>query len=300
MDHNLSIGAVSQLTGIPTETLRTWERRYNVVVPERNAAGRRMYSRAQVERLELIAHLAERGERVADLASLNDDGLRERMAMHGGHDVNEPRAVRVSVAHPLLGDELGGTLPAPGPQVVVVQAVRHPADLDAQADIVVTTHDLLGPQPAAALRALLARVGADGAVVLHGYTNRTQRAQLEAPNVRLLQVPQRTTEIRAAVGSLAGQVGAAQPVVPGPRFSQETLEHLLNGHPKLECECPNHIAALVIAVGGFETYSRSCASKSAADAALHADLAEETGWMRARLEQLLVRVCEHDGIAVPD
>ena len=35
----LSIGAVSKATGVPVETLRTWERRYGVPSPGRSAMG---------------------------------------------------------------------------------------------------------------------------------------------------------------------------------------------------------------------------------------------------------------------
>ena len=38
------IGAVSKITGIGTETLRAWERRYEAVVPGRSESGDRVYS----------------------------------------------------------------------------------------------------------------------------------------------------------------------------------------------------------------------------------------------------------------
>jgi DNA-binding transcriptional MerR regulator len=50
-----SIGAVSKLLGVPTQTLRTWQERYGVVVPERSAGGHRLYSRDQLELLRFLA-----------------------------------------------------------------------------------------------------------------------------------------------------------------------------------------------------------------------------------------------------
>jgi hypothetical protein len=41
-----SIGALARILGIPTATLRTWEERYDVVVPERSPGGQRLYSQS--------------------------------------------------------------------------------------------------------------------------------------------------------------------------------------------------------------------------------------------------------------
>lgn len=49
-----SISAVARMLGIPTATLRTWEDRYALVVPERNPNGHRLFSRAQVEQLRFV------------------------------------------------------------------------------------------------------------------------------------------------------------------------------------------------------------------------------------------------------
>lgn len=59
----LSIGAVSQATGIPSETLRTWERRYGFPSPERTFGGHRAYKLDTIERLRLINLALEQGHR---------------------------------------------------------------------------------------------------------------------------------------------------------------------------------------------------------------------------------------------
>ena len=46
----LGIGALSRSTGIPINTLRTWERRYGVPAPERTDGGQRVYDVADVQR----------------------------------------------------------------------------------------------------------------------------------------------------------------------------------------------------------------------------------------------------------
>jgi len=55
-----SISAVGRMVGVPVATIRTWEDRYKLVVPVRNASGRRLYSRGQVDQLRfLTARMAE-------------------------------------------------------------------------------------------------------------------------------------------------------------------------------------------------------------------------------------------------
>ena len=56
----LSISAVARMLGVPVATIRTWEDRYGLVVPERNASGHRLYSRDQVQQLRFVnARMAE-------------------------------------------------------------------------------------------------------------------------------------------------------------------------------------------------------------------------------------------------
>jgi DNA-binding transcriptional MerR regulator len=61
-----SIGAVAQMLGIPTSTLRAWEERYGVVSPERSRGAQRLYSRSQVEQLRFVKSQLESGMSAAD------------------------------------------------------------------------------------------------------------------------------------------------------------------------------------------------------------------------------------------
>jgi DNA-binding transcriptional MerR regulator len=61
-----SISAVARMIGVPVSTLRTWEERYKLVVPERNASGHRLYSRDQVEQLEFVKTSMATGVSAAD------------------------------------------------------------------------------------------------------------------------------------------------------------------------------------------------------------------------------------------
>jgi len=65
-----SIKAVSQATGLSIETLRAWERRYQIVVPIRDANGRRAYRPDDVIRLRKLREATERGHPISRLARL--------------------------------------------------------------------------------------------------------------------------------------------------------------------------------------------------------------------------------------
>jgi DNA-binding transcriptional MerR regulator/methylmalonyl-CoA mutase cobalamin-binding subunit len=73
------IRAVSKLTGISIDTLRAWERRYQVVTPQRDERGR-LYTEADVERLRLLSAALERGHAIGQVASLSDEELQTLIA----------------------------------------------------------------------------------------------------------------------------------------------------------------------------------------------------------------------------
>jgi DNA-binding transcriptional MerR regulator len=82
-----SIGAVAQMLGIPSATLRTWEERYQLPAPARSPGGHRVYSRDQVEQLRFVKALIDQGIPPADAHRL----LAERVAA-GSVSLGAPEA----------------------------------------------------------------------------------------------------------------------------------------------------------------------------------------------------------------
>jgi DNA-binding transcriptional MerR regulator len=82
-----SISAVARMVSVPGATLRTWEERYALVVPDRNASGHRLFSRGQVEQLRFVKMRMAEGMSAADahrlLAERMDTGL--PVVATGGH-----------------------------------------------------------------------------------------------------------------------------------------------------------------------------------------------------------------------
>jgi DNA-binding transcriptional MerR regulator len=76
----LSIGALSRATGIPVETLRTWESRYGFPVPERRPSGHRVYFLPTVARLRRIAEALAGGHRARQVVPASDADLQQLLA----------------------------------------------------------------------------------------------------------------------------------------------------------------------------------------------------------------------------
>lgn len=70
-----SIGAVANMLDMPAATLRAWEERYAVVVPERGDGTHRLYTREQVEQLRYVKSQIGAGMSAADAHRLLADEL---------------------------------------------------------------------------------------------------------------------------------------------------------------------------------------------------------------------------------
>lgn len=84
------IGQVSRMTGVPPETLRSWEARNEAVRPSRTPGGFRLYSGDDIERLKLIKALTDLGDPVGTIAGLDARSLRGRLT-GGGPGVSADR-----------------------------------------------------------------------------------------------------------------------------------------------------------------------------------------------------------------
>ena len=76
----LTIGALSTATGIPVDTIRTWERRYGYPLPERKPSGHRVYPLSTVPRLRRVAQAIARGHRAAEVLPATESALEVLLA----------------------------------------------------------------------------------------------------------------------------------------------------------------------------------------------------------------------------
>ncbi|NIU10060.1 MAG: MerR family transcriptional regulator, partial [Phycisphaerae bacterium] len=85
------IQVVSRRTGLTSDVIRAWERRYNAIKPIRAPNSRRLYSDNDVEKLILLRHATLAGRRIGDVATLSIKQLRKLV------DADESAVSRLSI-----------------------------------------------------------------------------------------------------------------------------------------------------------------------------------------------------------
>ena len=310
-------GAVARLTGIPVETLRVWERRYRVVGPRHSAAGHRLYTRDEVARLSVVKQLVDAGHAIGSIAALEmaqleamrDDASRAGVtARHrGDFSVSETATpLRLAVAGEALGLR-SARLTQPRLRIVAAFKDAGEAMLAGQptsADVLLVEMPTLQDDTPEILRNLAEKLGARRIVVEYGLGPRHIERELREAGCLLVRAPIDISLLEPLLLGLRvpaeASGGNAVPAnVPPPRrFDNRTLTQITMSSVALACECPHHIADLLMRLGNFETYSEQCADRSPADAALHRYLRQVAGEARAELEEALVRVAEAEGIAI--
>lgn len=70
-----SIQSVARRTGLTPHVIRIWEKRYAAVQPSRTETNRRLYSDAEVERLQMLRRAIEAGHSIGAIAGLEDAKL---------------------------------------------------------------------------------------------------------------------------------------------------------------------------------------------------------------------------------
>ncbi len=92
-----AINDVVRRTGLSAHVIRSWEKRYGAVEPERTATNRRLYSEEQIERLQLLRQITLAGQSIGYVAQLPTEQLRQLAA---GSFAREPQPVRSVVSPP--------------------------------------------------------------------------------------------------------------------------------------------------------------------------------------------------------
>ncbi len=100
----LRIGEVSRRTSVAVPTLRAWERRYELLDPDRTEGGHRLYSERDVERVRAMVHLLDEGWSAAAAAR---QVLREPAAVVPLHSI--PGAGESAAASDLI-DQLDASI----------------------------------------------------------------------------------------------------------------------------------------------------------------------------------------------
>jgi DNA-binding transcriptional MerR regulator len=313
----LRIGAAARLTGVSVHTLRKWEDRYAAVRPQRSSGGERLYSREDLRRLALMKRLADAGMSLRELAALDAEQLeqswgrliRERPDRVGGMvETRAPRVATVGTTAPRL---LARAQSATERIKMVAEAGSGndlPHCLDGAAvDVLICELPTIQSGAGERLTELASRAGARAVVALYGFGAEPALNALRRPGISLLRAPTDPDALVQAAIDAFRDVGGAAPCVesppahpaqdpPPPRLSLETIARISEASPRVQCECPRHLADLVFELRAFEDYSAACESRSTEDAALHRYLWKTTGHARALFEEALTHIARAEGI----
>ena len=180
-------------------------------------------------------------------------------------------------------------------------------------DALVADLALLGDAPDAAIAELEQALKPELTLIVYAFAKWEVIERLRGPNRQLMRAPVSARALRSNMIGLIvkhlatapqPKAAAADPTAllrieqspPMRRFDDMQLASLQDIVSAVECECPNQVADLVLALNAFETYSAQCQNRNEKDAQIHRMLARVTGHARAAMEYALKELCEFEGI----
>lgn len=325
-------GAVARLANMPVATLRIWEQRYGAVRPATAASGHRLYSPADVQRVLLLRQLTEQGHAIGSIAALDATQLQQvaqqaslasdgKAKGAGRGPARASGALRMVVVGPALAARLQRAtvvrhLAHPAQRVTVFESLSEAAraSTGTAADLLLWHAPELRPEVPPELRAAQRAWKAARAAVLYRFAGSAAIRALADADVATLREPADDESLGVWLGSMeaglshraaqgleapateALQPTSASPKVPPRRYDDAALTAIAGLSPTLACECPRHVAELLMQLSSFEAYSAGCVDRDSADADLHAYLQQVAGASRALFEAALERVARHEGL----
>lgn len=310
------IGAIASLTGISPDALRVWEKRYDLLRPKRTASGNRIYSEEDLTRLSLIKSLLDAGDSISKLASLDIPELKKRVAtLLQQHvmeqEVSRPcRVVVVGVNMAMRFAQISET----DQRVHLLASVDAPEQIDTLStkvspDVVIFEIPTLNESHVNRLTQWLEQLGAQQGVVVYRFGNQKVLDRIRHKQFALLRAPVEMQTVISHCDAILRRITAeakrisftlpdmAAPV-PAHHFDEKQLARIANISTTIKCECPHHLAELIIALNAFESYSLQCENQNEQDAALHAYLHRATAQARQTMESALAHLMQVENIAI--
>lgn len=224
--------------------------------------------------------------------------------------------VKLAVLHPTLPLYMRQSEQEDGRHL---QVVFSEAELDAfnrgignaDPDVLVVDLALLGPDPETVLARLEERTRPEMTVVVYAFAKWNQVEALRGSKRAVLRAPISVRALRSNLvnlivrqlaagrgGGSGGGTGLPTTAPPPRRYDDVQLAGLQEIRAKVDCECPNQVADIVLALAAFEQYSLACQNRNEADAKVHAMLARSTGHARSMMELALEELCRFEGIDI--
>jgi DNA-binding transcriptional MerR regulator len=322
-------GAVARMLRMPVATLRVWERRYGLTQPALSSSGQRLYSAKDVQRLVLLKRLTDLGHAIGSLAPLDMSQLQHVASTHANALAAAQGGTRADAARPsparawrlaVIGTALGTRVQRPAllRRLGRLVLLLGPFDDAAQAAAAIQTSDVDAvlvhePQLHAgwleSINAAAPSLAAVPKAVLYGFAAEPVCEALATAGTALLREPQPDAVLAQWLHALSIATTAPRPAagdavlstapVPPRRWDDAALVDFASLSSTIACECPRHVAQLLIQLSHFEAYSAECEHRSKADADIHAYLKQVAAASRARFEAALEHVALHEGLMLP-
>ncbi len=322
------ISAVSRLTGISSHVLRVWERRYQVVEPDRSDSGRRRYSQSDIQRLVLLKTLVDNGHSIGTVAGLPTEQLEQRLEgiLGPAGDVapsipGAKREVlcRVAAVGSIIRQAVrDAALEAPQLRIVgefnTVEELRSSLRPQA-AELLIVECETLFLEQIQELVSIKQDLEARRLIIIYQFANQDAFRGEVPEGVTMLRAPVDSSEIHLAciadieLSRRAIQARHKQQLedefsvsknAPRRLFTDEQLVEISRISSVVECECPQHTSSIVSNLAAFERYSALCESRNEDDAELHAFLHQRTAESRFEMEKTLFVLLRQEGIVLKD
>lgn len=182
-------------------------------------------------------------------------------------------------------------------------------------DVLVLDLNLLGDDPLGYIQDIKAIAQPETIIAVYSFAKWSLIQQITAEGVRIIKAPINMRLLQSSMLSMVVKEIMRTTQRPSDnqstptkqnfkatprRYSTQQLSKLQQIKSAIDCECPNHIADLVIALSAFESYSRDCKNRNAQDAEIHAMLYQSTAEARHLMEQALSQLCDYEGIFLED
>ena len=211
-----SIGAVGQMLGIAPATLRTWEERYGLPVPERSPGGHRVYSRDQVDQLRFVKAQLDQGISPADAHRLLAERVAGSVTLGAPETAGTRLLILLAERDPYAAELAEYFLRTEGYEVAAaLDATDATQKLEELAPSMTVIDLLISPGSGLELCRRLKQRG--GAPVLAISTLETSDQALEAGADGFLQKPLDPLQLVSAVKDLLGASAFLRPSSAGPR-----------------------------------------------------------------------------------
>lgn len=306
----VSIGVAARMTGVNANTLRMWERRYQLGPSKRSAGGQREYTTTDIDHLRLIKRLMDKGLRIGDVARLSIDALWSLLLDSGDNQAADLKIKAVlntqvvGIAISKYFKEHIKRYPQLAVECSELDAERWLSDpqLEQKELLIIQQNSLHRKHLESLLKISKRKVHM---IILYFYAQKDLVAVLEQQGIIMMQGnidPARIDDSVNKVLRLASHVSELDQIseafdislskIQPRQFDEEALVEAEALSNKLNCECPPHLTDLIRRLNAFEDYSQTCGAENWKQAAVHACIYSYTNQARYLIEKALRTVLD--------